>query len=100
MEGGNKMKKIINKIKRIINKLKRFYFKIKNSDPVIKCDYYKEIGCGLVDSFGCDVKTCITNRIYKESKDKNFVSCVNCVFQDECCSNQFGLGCNEGRISK
>ena len=87
-------------MKRIINKIKRFYYRIINSDPLKNCDYYKEIGCGLVDGFDCDVKTRITNRIHKESKDKNFVSCVNCDFLSECCSKQFGLGCNKGRISK
>ena len=97
---GDAELKLKKSMKRMINKLKRLYFKIKNSDPVIKCDYYKEVGCSFVDGFGCDIKTCSTNRIYKESKDKNFVSCINCAFQDECCSKQFGLGCSKGQNIK
>ena len=36
----------------------------------------------------------------RECEDSNFVSCVSCEFQDDCCSKQFGLGCNKGKISK
>ena len=26
-----------------------------------------------------------------------FVGCAGCVFQQECCSDQFGLGCYDGK---
>lgn len=29
--------------------------------------------------------------------EKKFVGCVACIYQDECNSNQFGLGCTYGK---
>lgn len=92
MEGGNKMKKLINKIK-------KFYYRIINRDPVKKCTFHKDFGCSHVDGLLCNFPSCDIYREYREREDSDFVSCVACVFQQECCSKQFGLGCNKGKIS-
>ena len=26
-----------------------------------------------------------------------FIGCVACAYQDDCCSHNFGLGCTEGK---
>jgi hypothetical protein len=87
-------------MKRIINKIKKCYYRIINRDPLKKCPFYKEFGCSHVDGMLCDFPSCDIYRGYREREDSNFVSCVSCVFQQECCSKQFGLGCDKGKISK
>ena len=77
----------------ILNKIKRFYYKWKNNDPLFKCKLYKEEGCVHVDGPLCDHPNC---SMANEYLGDNWVSCVNCKFQDECCSKQFGLGCYNG----
>ena len=46
-----------------------------------------------VDGPLCDHPNC---SMANEYLGDNWVSCVNCKFQDECCSKQFGLGCYNG----
>lgn len=87
-------------MKRIINKIKRFYYRIINRDPLFKCTFHKELGCSHVDGPLCNFPSCAIYRKHENYKDSNFVSCVACEYQEECCSKQFGLGCNKGKISK
>lgn len=77
----------------ILNKLKRFYYKWKNNDPLYKCKLHKEKGCVHVDGPLCDHPNC---SIAIEYLGDNWVSCVDCKFQDLCSSKQFGLGCYNG----
>jgi hypothetical protein len=84
----------------IIKRIKRFFFRLKNRDPFYHCPVWKNEGCSHVDGLICDFPSCDIYREYMERKDSNFVSCVACVFNQECCSKQFGLGCNKGKISK
>lgn len=78
----------------ILNKLKRFYYKWKNNDPLFKCKLHKEEGCVHVDGPLCDHPNC---SMANEYLGDNWVSCVDCKFQNECCNKQFGLGCYDGR---
>ena len=36
----------------------------------------------------------------KQKENKKFVGCVACKYQDECNSNQFGQGCEDGEEVK
>ena len=29
--------------------------------------------------------------------NEKFIGCVACIYQDGCCSNNFGLGCTDGK---
>lgn len=87
-------------MKKAINKIKRFYYRIINRDPLTKCTFYKEFGCNHVDGLLCGFPSCDIYKEYIKRKDPNFVNCVACDFQQECCNKQFGSGCNKGRISK
>lgn len=78
----------------LLNKLKRFYYKFKNSDPIKNCPVYLKKGCSCVDGPICPFpKEC---NLVKEYLDSNWISCCECSFIDNCCSNQFGFGCYKG----
>lgn len=84
---------MLNIIMNLIKKLKRFFYKLKNNDPVYKCPIYKKEGCSHVDGLLCYFPNC--NVVQQHLGDK-WVCCVNCKYQDECCSKQFGFGCYDG----
>lgn len=85
-------------MKNTINKLKRLYYRIVNSDP-LKCEYHKDNFCNMVDGFYCTFPHCRIREEYLK-KEPNFVSCVNCEYNDSCHSKQYGLGCNAGQNIK
>jgi len=81
----------------IKDKIKRLYYRLKNSDPVNSCPAYKKDGCAFVDDPYCKPSDCI---ILCEVMGDKWVGCVNCAYQDECSSKDFGLGCFEGEEFK
>ena len=81
----------------IIKVLKRLYYRFRNNDPIWNCKVYKEEGCSFVDGILCDYPNC---KLLCERLGHKFVSCVECVYQDECCNTQFGLGCYDGKEPK
>lgn len=50
-----------------------------------------------MDGILCDYPNC---KLLHERLGHKFVSCVECVHQDDCCSTQFGLGCHDGKNQK
>ena len=77
----------------IIKKIKRLFYKFRNDDPVQKCPVYKDEGCSHVDGMLCNHPNC---EIIKKYMGKKWVSCVECQYQDECSSVNFGFGCYDG----
>lgn len=78
----------------IFKKIKRLWYRWLNSDPYYKCPVFLEDICPHVDGVLCYFPDC---DIYHKRMGNDFVGCAGCVFQQECCSSQFGLGCYDGK---
>ena len=83
-------------IKGLIKKLLKLYYRFKNSDPVNNCPVYKDEGCSLVDGPVCPYPKC---NLIHEHLGHNFIFCSECFYNECCSSNQYGLGCYDGKIN-
>lgn len=79
---------------KILKTIKRLWYRWCNSDPVHKCPVYKNEGCVFVDGICCPFPDC--DKVHKYLGHK-FVGCVNCQYNQECCSKNYGLGCYDGK---
>ena len=75
--------------------LKRWFYALKNGDPVRSCPVFQNRYCGVVDDPYCKMSDC---RILDEYMGEKWVGCARCIYQESCCSKNFGLGCIEGKI--
>lgn len=58
-------------IKAFINIVKVFQPSSSKDDPVKHCEVYKDKGCGFVDGYLCNMKTCPIREGYIEGKKIN-----------------------------
>ena len=78
---------------KIIGRIKRFWYHLLNRDAVRNCPVFLNEGCAHVDGFLCDFPDCETFRKYV---GKDWVSCIECSFNESCSSRNYGLGCHDG----
>ena len=81
--------------KKLIKKLLRSYYRFRNSDPINNCPIYKQEGCSHVDGPFCSFPEC--DLVHKHLGHK-FIFCSECFYNESCSSNQYGLGCYEGKL--
>jgi hypothetical protein len=77
----------------IFKSIKRLFFKLKNNDPIHNCPTYLKEGCSFVDGPFCTHPNC---SIERTEFGEDWVSCVECSYQEYCSSKNYGLGCYEG----
>lgn len=75
----------------IEQKAKAYDEAIKKFNVILNLNTVKESGTIFAD----DVRKIFPE--LRESKDENFIGCVACIYQDSCCSLQFGQGCTDGK---
>lgn len=81
-------------IKYFIEKLRRAYWHFLNSDPIRNCQVYKDEGCSLVDGPFCNFPKC---SILYDYNGTEWVACCGCIYNEDCISPKYGLGCFEGK---